>query len=79
MLPKRLTNKFMGKAFSEHYFCVTVNTKECEVVYVRDVWGRILIYSRNYYDGRREHSHGYKMWNDDELYHVYKGMEYKGD
>lgn len=47
-------------------------------MYVRDVWGRILIYSLNYSDGKCEHSHGYKMWNDDVLYHVRNGMKYDG-
>ena len=80
VLPKRLTNKFMSHAFGvEDYFSVSYRVKDCVKVYVRDVWGRILIYSLNYYDGRVEHSHGYKMWHDDELYHRRKGMPYTGE
>lgn len=35
-------------------------------------------YKRGAAYGKCEHSHGYKMWNDDVLYHVYKGMKYDG-
>ena len=78
VLPKRLINKYMSLSFTEDAMSVSLTGKDCCVVYVRDIWGRILIYSRNYRNGRIEHSHGYKMWNDDELYHIHKGMKYKG-
>lgn len=78
ILPKRLINKYMSLSFEQGYFSVSIEFKGCAKVYVRDVWGRILIYSLNYSDGKSEHSHGYKMWNDDVLYHIYKGMKYDG-
>lgn len=78
ILPKRLINKYMSLGFEQGYFSVSIEFKGCFKVYVRDVWGRILIYSINYSDGKWEHSHGYKMWNDDVLYHVHKGMKYDG-
>jgi len=78
ILPKRLINKYMSLSFEQGYFSVSIEFKGCAKVYVRDVWGRILIYSLNYSDGKCEHSHGYKMWNDDVLYHVYKEMKYDG-
>lgn len=79
VLPKRLINKYMYKSFSnDGVFSVSITGKDCSIVYVHDVWGRLLIYSRNYSNGKVEHSHGYKMWNDDVLYHVRKGMVYNG-
>lgn len=78
VLPKRLINKYMGKAFSEGVFSTSITGKDCCTVYVRDIWGRLLIYSRNYTNGKVEHSHGYKMWNDDTLYHIHHGMKYEG-
>lgn len=80
VLPKRLINKYMYKSFSnDGVFSVSITGKDCSTVYVRDIWGRMLINSRNYFNGKIEHSHGYKMWNDDVLYHIHKGMEYNGN
>jgi len=79
VLPKRLICKYMYKSFSnDSVFSVSITGKDCSTVYVRDIWGRLLIYSRNYNNGKVEHSHGYKMWNDDVLYHIHKGMVYNG-
>ena len=80
VLPKRLINKYMDKSFSnDGVWNVNIVGKDCVTVYVRDIWGRLLIYSRNYSNGKVEHSHGYKMWNDDVLYHVHKGMVYSNN
>lgn len=45
ILPKRLINKYMSLSFEQGYFSVSIEFKGCVKVYVRDVWGRILIYS----------------------------------
>ena len=47
ILPKRLINKYMSLSFEQCYFSVSIEFKGCVKVYVRDVWGRILIYSLN--------------------------------
>lgn len=52
ILPKRLINKYMSLSFEQGYFSVSIEFKGCAKVYVRDVWGRILIYSLNYSDGK---------------------------
>ena len=59
-------NAIFNKVVSEFYLSKQHN------------YDKITIYSLNYSDGKCEHSHGYKMWNDDVLYHVYKGMKYDG-
>lgn len=71
VLPPRLVNKAMYIAFRiQKYWSFGINSKKYYTVYIMDKWGRVLMYSRTDRKGRVTYGHGYRMWNEDELYHI---------
>ena len=64
VMPQRLINKamYLYLRIREHW-SLSIRGKNYSTCYVMDKWGRVLIYSRAYPEGRVEHGHGYNWWH----------------